>query len=569
MPSVTSPASPMSESQMESPRSNRSSSNERYPRQLSRSRSRTATPEHMSDNSRSPSKSPKSQHSRASSSSESYRKEDADDREEVNVTKTGVKVEKNELDMEKSKDGGIIAEDIFGDNLSISSEDEDDKSSKQAVIEDQNSNDNAHRVQRYGDEHREGTSSDSSASTKGSSRIRSRSRSRSKSDGVDNVRRYEEEDRENAHSKVQESASIFAEMPKITTDMGKDMYFVKLPNFLSVESKPFIPETHEDEIEEDLQLDEEGNVRLKLKVENTIRWRQAFNSEGKYIKESNARIVRWSNGTMSLHLGSEVFDIQRLPLTGDFNHMFIRQGAGLQGQAIFRNKLSFRPHSTESHTHQKMTSKMVDRQGKGHGIKVISKIGSDPEIGHYKKVKEEEKRLKADLKKESMVYRKKERGAGKSLSKSFLEAGDSDEDGVSVAQIKNRYKKRLTERGDYLAPRYASDELDSDVETKKGRRLEKAKAAIRDSEESSVHSDVGSVNSSKSKRSNVSGRSRLTSLSPNGSSRSQSVARTRYRSRSDSRSPSESRSNSIRNRSRSTSPNKQSRATSRSGSDSD
>ena len=35
-----------------------------------------------------------------------------------------------------------------------------------------------------------------------------------------------------------------------------------------------------------------GRERLKLKVENTIRWRQSFDSEGKAFKESNARIVR-------------------------------------------------------------------------------------------------------------------------------------------------------------------------------------------------------------------------------------------------------------------------------------
>ena len=51
-----------------------------------------------------------------------------------------------------------------------------------------------------------------------------------------------------------------------------------------------------------------------------------------------------------------------------------KQGTGLQGQAIFRNKLSFRPHSTESFTHQKMTRQMADRTNRGQGIKVISQV---------------------------------------------------------------------------------------------------------------------------------------------------------------------------------------------------
>ena len=40
-----------------------------------------------------------------------------------------------------------------------------------------------------------------------------------------------------------------------------------------------------------------------------------------------------------------------------------------------------------------------------------------------------------------MVNRKKERATGRNLSKGYLEGGDSDEDGVSLAQIKNKYKK--------------------------------------------------------------------------------------------------------------------------------
>ena len=47
---------------------------------------------------------------------------------------------------------------------------------------------------------------------------------------------------------------------------------------------------------------------------------------------------------------------------------------GLQGQAVFKTKLSFRPHSTESHTHKKMILSMVDKSNKKSGIKVISMV---------------------------------------------------------------------------------------------------------------------------------------------------------------------------------------------------
>ena len=96
-------------------------------------------------------------------------------------------------------------------------------------------------------------------------------------------------------------------------------------------------------------------------------------------------------------------------------------GTGLQGQAVFRTKLSFRPHSTDSFTHQKMTRSMADRSNKEKGIKVIQvdQKDPDPEAGRYERVKKEEERLRIDLRKDSKVKRSKERGAGGRLRYDF------------------------------------------------------------------------------------------------------------------------------------------------------
>uniref|UniRef100_A0A6P7H0P6 Another transcription unit protein n=1 Tax=Diabrotica virgifera virgifera TaxID=50390 RepID=A0A6P7H0P6_DIAVI len=123
----------------------------------------------------------------------------------------------------------------------------------------------------------------------------------------------DDEDKENEPEPIPETR-IDVEVPKITCDLGRDIHFVKLPNFLSVETRPFDPETYEDEIDEEETLDEEGRARLKLKVENTIRWKESMDDEGNMKKESNARIVRWSDGSYSLHLGSEIFDVYKQPL---------------------------------------------------------------------------------------------------------------------------------------------------------------------------------------------------------------------------------------------------------------
>ena len=76
---------------------------------------------------------------------------------------------------------------------------------------------------------------------------------------ADDVTREEGEEEE-------EETRIDVTIPYCRFSLGSELYFVKMPNFLSIESKPFDPALYEDEMEEDEVLDEEGRARLKLKV---------------------------------------------------------------------------------------------------------------------------------------------------------------------------------------------------------------------------------------------------------------------------------------------------------------
>ena len=68
-----------------------------------------------------------------------------------------------------------------------------------------------------------------------------------------------------------EETQINVEIPYCKFSLGSEMAFVKLPNFLSVETKPFDAATYEDEFEEDEVMDDEGRSRLKLRV-----WKKYF-----------------------------------------------------------------------------------------------------------------------------------------------------------------------------------------------------------------------------------------------------------------------------------------------------
>lgn len=81
---------------------------------------------------------------------------------------------------------------------------------------------------------------------------------------------------------------------------------------------------------------------------------------------------------MTLHLGDEIFEVQEQAAMPNM-HLFTRVGPALQAQAIFKKKYTFRPHSTDTVTHRKLTMNMADKTNKGPKVKLVNEVGMNPE----------------------------------------------------------------------------------------------------------------------------------------------------------------------------------------------
>mmetsp|Transcript_81823 Transcript_81823/g.154522 ORF Transcript_81823/g.154522 Transcript_81823/m.154522 type:complete len:383 (-) Transcript_81823:12-1160(-) len=110
-------------------------------------------------------------------------------------------------------------------------------------------------------------------------------------------------------------------------DKKSDFVTVRLPNILSFEKTPFKPYT-EKTLSDTLQVgfSEMDNTMDReviklLNPENCIRWRFQREadesikhaSNGRPLYESNARIVEWEDGSKTLHVGKESFNIAEVP----------------------------------------------------------------------------------------------------------------------------------------------------------------------------------------------------------------------------------------------------------------
>ncbi|XP_059442458.1 protein LEO1 homolog [Corylus avellana] len=210
------------------------------------------------------------------------------------------------------------------------------------------------------------------------------------------------------------------------------MNMIKVSNIMGIDPKPFDPKTY---VEEDTFVTDESGSKKRIRLENNIvRWRTVRNPDGTSSHESNARFVRWSDGSLQLLIGNEVLDISVQDAQHDQAHLFLRHGKGiLQSQGRVLRKMRFMPSSLSSNSHRLLTAIVDSRHKKVYKVKnCITDI--DPEREKEEKEKAESQSIRASV----LLNRKREKVSRKytptvdrrrQLSPGFLEdALDEDED---------------------------------------------------------------------------------------------------------------------------------------------
>lgn len=196
-----------------------------------------------------------------------------------------------------------------------------------------------------------------------------------------------ETDEEEAHQFKEEDVELVRHLVPYRATQGTDkpqLYYAKIPEFLTIDPVPFDPPSFEATVKERLnnKASREDQLGDRLIDENTIRWRYSRDSNQQVFKESNAQIVQWSDGTFSLKLGDEYTDI----LSNDTDNTFFAVSHDQQelmqcyeGGQITKT-LMFIPTSTSSRMHQKLTKAVIRRdhkQAAGPGTFIVQR---DPEL---------------------------------------------------------------------------------------------------------------------------------------------------------------------------------------------
>ncbi|CAH1442951.1 unnamed protein product [Lactuca virosa] len=226
------------------------------------------------------------------------------------------------------------------------------------------------------------------------------------------------------------------------------MNMIKVSNIMGIDPKPFDPKTF---VEEDAFVADESGHTKRIRLENNIvRYRAVRNPDGTKSYESNARFIRWSDGSLQLQIGNEVLDISVQDAQHDQAHLFLRHEKGiLQSQGRVLRKMRFMPSSLSSNSHRLLTALVDSRHKKVFRVKnCVTAI--DPEREKEQKEKAESQTIRAN----EVLSRKKEKVNRKythsvrrerQLSPGFLEDALDEEEEPDYYESRPSARRRFEE----------------------------------------------------------------------------------------------------------------------------
>ncbi|KAF9462935.1 Leo1-like protein-domain-containing protein [Collybia nuda] len=273
--------------------------------------------------------------------------------------------------------------------------------------------------------------------------------------------------------------------PNIPVPKGSDgtNWVIRMPNFVKVDSKPFHPDTymgpeHDDDDAPQTESIREKSMTIKLKVENTRR-------------QSNSRVIRWSDGTLSLRLGKELFDInQSLDNSASIPRQFIgsqssqqptsqsqteapirsqgltylvaqhKRSQVLQSEAVITGYMTLRPTGMQSETHRMLVRAVGQKHNKVARLRMAPDPTMDPEREKMELMKQSMRKSKKkhdydDLLSNGRKRKYSRKTAGRDVwsddddddAAAIFAASDEDEDDARVGNLGRKAKRKGADDG--------------------------------------------------------------------------------------------------------------------------
>ncbi|KAI8137964.1 Leo1-like protein-domain-containing protein [Fennellomyces sp. T-0311] len=203
---------------------------------------------------------------------------------------------------------------------------------------------------------------------------------------------------------------IDVQMPSLPLPVSSDgkFYLAKVPRFLDIETDEF--DIDQIRAQNEPLLGRGQDQRVLQTMEHNIRWRKGVDDYGDETVESNAHFVEWEDGTMSLVVGTQIFDAPKKSLSSDeHTYLLAHQTTSgvLESHLEVTDQMTFRPYDIHSDTHRNLSGSVAEQVKRSKTKMFFTE--KDPESLKHDLETEERERLQAQKKLESQRRRADDR----------------------------------------------------------------------------------------------------------------------------------------------------------------
>ncbi len=222
-------------------------------------------------------------------------------------------------------------------------------------------------------------------------------------------------------------------------DRDETAQIAKLSNIFGVAANAFDASTHEEKTT--TIVDADGIERVHARDENVIRWR-IDPKTGKL--ESNARVVKWSDGSTHLVVGDE-FLVARARDVADADCFLYRRAPGLmKAHQRLKTKMTFAPATLESRTHKRLTA-AIDKR---HGARATRTMAYASRVDPEREKEALDAELERAARENAALLRKQQKMMREDRERSGVAAGGSYRAGVDRGYTESYYERRPAEEED-------------------------------------------------------------------------------------------------------------------------
>lgn len=271
-------------------------------------------------------------------------------------------------------------------------------------------------------------------------------------DGIEDSDSQESEEEESRPIHIRED--VIARLPP--SQKNSDSFYARIPAFITLEPRPFDSNKFLEQAKQN-EKEQENNVRLA--DENMVLWKYA-KKDDTMVKQSNARFVKWSDGSLSLQLGHEIFDVEQQSLYDpSFLCLSHTSNSLLQTTKLLTKSAKFVPTSTSSKTHIKLAQALTKKQLQNVTVVSGHATVEDPEKVQREAEKQQMLTLKARRKLESKRQQQQDDYGYSSVPKKKVTGSryqlDEDEE--------EEYGRPLSNGNDYEEDDFVVDDENEDA----------------------------------------------------------------------------------------------------------